>query len=113
MKVAPLEKKYRQPLAVKFCELYSSRNSPNEIAQHSRGYPGWIQAMANGTVEVRAQKVAGEEIDLSPLLLFSFAGIVALRYIGRGMDDTALYLLGGIGLAAVFVFRFLIYRGMK
>ena len=113
IEVDPVEKKYRLEVAQKACEYYGSRQVPAEVAHNSRGYPGRIIAMAQGTIEVEAQRVKGEELDLSPVLLIVIVGIVMFRFIGRGMDDTALYLLGGLGMAAAILFRFFLYRGMK
>ncbi len=111
--VEPIEKKYRFEFAKKACEKYGSFESPSEIAHNSRGYHGRIISMANGNIEVEPQRVQGEELDLSPALFLIVAGILALRFIGRGMDDTALYILGGLGMALVIVLRFFLYRGIK
>jgi hypothetical protein len=113
IKVDPIAKQYRLELATKACEYYFSKKSPREIAHHSRGYPGRILAMAQGTIEVKAERVKGEELDLSPVLLVMVIGIAALRYLGRGLDDTALYLMGGIGVAVMIALRFFLSRGMR
>jgi len=109
----PVAKAHRLEFAKKACEYYGSTKSPVEIAHTSRGYPGRIIAMAQGTVEVASQRVKGEELDLSPVLLIVVVGLVVLRFVGRGMDDTALYFLGGVGMAGAIIFRFFLYRGMK
>ena len=109
----PIAKTDRLEFAKKACEHYGSTKSPVEIAHTSRGYPGRIIAMAQGTIEVENQRVKGEELDLSPMLLIVIVGLVVLRFVGRGMEDTALYLLGGVGMAGAIIFRFFLYRGMK
>ena len=111
--VPPIDKKYRESLAKEACVFYGSTEKPSEIAHCSRGYPARIIAMAQGTAEVKAPRVKGEEIDLSPVLLLLVVGIAALRYIGRGMDDTALYLIGGMGVAVMIFLRFFLSRGMR
>ena len=109
----PVAKTHRLEFAKKACEHYGSTKSPAEIAHTSRGYPGRIIAMAQGTIEVASQRVKGEELDLSPMLLIVIVGLVVLRFVGRGLEDTALYLLGGVGMAGAIIFRFFLYRGMK
>jgi hypothetical protein len=113
IEIEPLNKKYRLKLAQKACEFYGSTKSPMEIAHNSRGYPGRIIAMAQGTIDVETQRVKGEELDLSPVLLILVVGLLVFRFIGRGLDDTALYLLGGIGMGLAVFIRFFIFRGMK
>ena len=113
IKVSPIKKIYREELAKKACIEYGSKKAPSELAHCSRGYPARMIAMAQGTAEVKAPRVQGEEIDLSPLLLLLVVGIAALRYIGRGMGDTALYLIGGIGVAIMIFLRFFLSRGMR
>jgi len=113
IRVPPIDKKNRLEFAEKACEQYGSQEAPSELAQASRGYPARLIGMAQGAVEVKAPRVRGEEIDLSPSLLLLLAGIAALRYVGRGMDDTALYLIGGMGVALVLVLRFFLFRGMR
>ena len=113
IRVPPIDKKHRLEFAEKACKLYGSKEAPSELAQVSRGYPARLLGMAQGAVEVKTPRVRGEEIDLSPVLLLLLAGIAALRYVGRGMDDTALYLIGGMGVALVLVLRFFLFRGMR
>ena len=48
----------------------------------------------------------GEEIDLAPLLLLAMAGTVGIRYIGSGLNQIDLYILGGVGTAAFLFFRY-------
>lgn len=111
--IGPLAKKDRLTLAQKACEFYGSRETPSDVAHSSLGYPGKIMSMAQGTVEIKAERVEGEELDLSPLLLVLIVGIAALRYVGKGMEDTALFLMGGIGIAIMMMLRFFLNKGMK
>jgi hypothetical protein len=111
--IKPIDKKHRLELAQKACQFYGSTHSPTEIAQNSRGYPGRIIAMAKGTIDVETQRVKGEELDFSPVLLLVIVGIMIFRFIGRGLDDTALYILGGVGMGLAVFIRFFLYRGMK
>ena len=69
--------------------------------------------MALGEVEHTSPRVRGEEVDLSPILILLLVGVVGLRYIGIGLSDTSLYILGGLGMGAVIFFRFFLWRGMS
>ena len=69
--------------------------------------------MARGEVEETQPRVQGEELDLSPLLLLGVCVLVACRYLGVGLSETDLYLIGGFGMGAVVFIRFLLMRGMK
>jgi hypothetical protein len=113
IEIKPLEQKYRLEFAQKACQFYGSIHLPTEIAHNSRGYPGRIIAMAKGEIDIETQRVKGEELDLSPVLLLLIVAVVALRFIGRGIDDTALYILGGLGVSFAIFLRFFLYKGMQ
>jgi hypothetical protein len=113
IKIKPIDKEHRLEIAQKACEFFGSTESPTEIAHNSRGYPGRIIAMAKGTVDVETQRVKGEELDLSPVLLVLVVGLIIFKFVGRGLDDTALYILGGVGMGFAVFIRFFLYRGMK
>ncbi len=108
-----LAKKDRNKLAELICRHVGSDKLPSEIAIASRGYPGRIVAMARGTIEQTSPRVLGEEIDLSPVLLLGLALLVAVRYIGIGLGEMDLYILGGIGMGFMVFFRFFLWKGMK
>jgi len=111
--IMPLEKKYRQKLAFAFCNHLGSATSIKEIATKSRGYPARMLAQAKGEASLNSMKVEGEELDISPLLLLAIACLVAVRYVAIGLNETDLYVLGGIGAAIGLFARFMLYRGMK
>lgn len=111
--VHPLPKDERDRLALAACQHAASSSTPREIAQASRGYPARIWAMARGEIETTAPRVAGEEVDISPVLLLGLAGVVAVRFIGMSLDEPDLYVLGGFGMAGALVARFFLFRGMR
>ena len=111
--VHPLPTNERDRLALAVCQHAASPSAPREIAQASRGYPARIWAMARGEIETTAPRVAGEEVDISPVLLLGLAGVVVTRFIGMSLDEADLYVLGGFGMAAAMVARFFLFRGMK
>ena len=111
--VEPLSDEHRLMLARAVCIHIGSTKSPSEIAAASGGMPARIVAMAQGEIETVSPRVAGEEIDLAPLLLLAMAGTVGLRYIGSGLGEIDLYILGGIGTAGFLFFRYFLMRGMS
>lgn len=113
IELKPIEKKFRLILTQKACEYYGSSELPSEIAQNCKGNPSRIMAMAQGTIENKAQRVKGEELDISPVLLFVLAAVVGLRYIGHSMDDYSLFIIGGLGVSLMMAFRFFLYKGFK
>ncbi len=111
--VEPLSDEHRLMLARAVCVHIGSTKSPSEIAKASGGMPARIVAMSLGEIETVSERVRGEEIDLAPLLLLAMAGTVALRYIGSGLGEIDLYMLGGIGTAGFLFFRYFLMRGMS
>lgn len=113
LEVKPLDKKSRLEMSQTVCRSLGSSKSPRLIAQTSRGYPGRIVAMARGEIDDDNPRVEGEEINLAPVLLLGVAGIMVLRYVGMGLGETDLYLLGGIGMGGAVLARYFIFRGMR
>jgi hypothetical protein len=93
---------------------YEAALSFHDVVRTSRGIPGRMAAMAIAEeVEDSSHRVEGEELDLSPLLLLAVVAIVAMRYIGMGLHQTDLYILGGIGMGVAMIMRFFLFKGMK
>jgi hypothetical protein len=113
IEVPPLAKQHRLLLAQRLCEHLGSPHSPRVIAQNCKGFPGRAVAMARGEVDDSGQKTGEEELNLAPVLLLGVAGIMAVRYIGMGMGDTTLYVLGGVGMGVAVVGRFFLMQGMR
>jgi hypothetical protein len=113
IEVRPLDRKHRQTMAEKVCQSLGASASPRLIAQSSRGYPGRIVAMARGEIDDSNPRVAGEEINLAPILLLGVAGIMAVRYIGLGLGETDLYILGGVGMGVAVFARYFLFQGMR
>jgi hypothetical protein len=78
----------------------------------ARGIPAQLLHALRGEVTPDASRDSAEEIDIAPAFLILVAGMMAFRYIGRGMDSTTMTLLGGLGMAGVVVFRFFLFKGM-
>ena len=112
VRVPPLPHKARQEMALKVTAHFGSKVPPSEIVRASRGYPARLVALSRGEIAQGPQRVEGEELDLSPVLLVGLAGLVAVRYIAVGLESTDLYILGGLGMGLGVFARFFLYRGM-
>jgi hypothetical protein len=48
-------------------------------------------------------------VDLTLVLVIALAGVTTLRYIGRGLDDLSLTIIGGLGMSLLMIFRPLLW----
>ena len=86
----------------------------SRIITESRGIPARAWAVAKGeSVRNDIERVEGEEINIAPVLLIFVVGVVVLRYIGLGTNQTDLYVLGGVGMGAALFLRFFIFKASK
>ena len=46
---------------------------------------------------------------MTPFLLLAVVTIVTVRYIGMGLHQTDLYILGGIGMGVAMIMRFFLW----
>ncbi len=92
--------------------LLQSRTPVAEAVHASRGIPGQLMHALRGEVTPETAKTAGEEIDISPVLLLGLVAIMVTRYIAVGLESTSLYLLGGLGMSVGLIFRFFLFKGM-
>ncbi len=111
--VPPLTDEHRLMLARAVCIHIGSTKSPSEIAKASGGMPARIVAMAQGEIEMSSPRVKGEELNLSPVFLMLGGLAVGLRYLGSGLNQTDLYLLGGLGMAIFICLRYVLLPGMS
>lgn len=110
--VEPLAKEDRSKLADLCAQLTGSRVSRAAIATGSRGIPARAWSIARGEpVRDDAERVAGEEINIAPVLLLVIVGIMLTRYIGMGLGERDLYILGGLGMAFGVFVRYFIFKG--
>ena len=79
----------------------------------ARGIPAQLFHALRGEITPESLKTKSEEIDISPVILIFFAGIMVLRYVGKGTDSITLTLLGGFGMAGALICRFFLFKGMK
>ncbi len=113
VKLNPLPKKVLLRIAKAAAPLIQTRTPLDDAVHAARGIPGQLIHALKGEVTPETTKVRGEEIDISPILILVLVCVMAIRYIGIGLESTSLYLLGGVGMAAGLFFRFFIYRGVK
>ncbi len=114
IKVEPLDSKDRLRLAEYCISKTGSMTTGHEIASKSRGVPARAWAIAKGeSVRDAGERVAGEEINIAPVLLVVVAGIMILKYVGRGMGEQDLYLLGGMGMAVGLFLRYFISKAER
>lgn len=114
IKIVAIEKTYRTKLAEEVIRNTGSMINRNIIAVESRGVPARAWALARGEVQRDdAERVDGEEINIAPVLLIAVVSVVVLRYIGIGMGEKDLYVLGGIGMGAALFMRYFIFQAMK
>ncbi|MBF0226363.1 MAG: hypothetical protein HQK76_12990 [Desulfobacterales bacterium] len=108
-----LNNESRLKLAQAVCNKLGSKNSPNEIAVNSGGNPSKIIAMAKGIVESATPRFAGEEIDTSFMYLLGLIFVIAMRVVGRQVNDTGLYMLGAMAMIIGIVIRMYLSKGMQ
>ncbi len=114
IQVNPLSKDDRLKLAEVCIQETGSLVSRNLIASECKGVPARAWAIARGeAVKEEAERVEGEEINIAPVLLVGVAAIMVMRYIGLGLGEKDLYLLGGIGMGAAVFLRYFIFQGMR
>lgn len=88
------------------------------VEQDSGGMPIAIRGMLESAAtepEVTRAAVRGfvheagvRYLDMTPVVVLFAAGIMAARYIGRGIGSSELYLLAGIGMGLLLVIRFFV-----
>lgn len=111
IQINPLSKEDRLKLAEVCIQETGSLVSCNLIASECKGVPARAWAIARGEpVRDDAERVAGEEINIAPALLVAVVAIMMLRYIGMGLGERDLYVLGGLGMGAAVFMRYFIFQ---
>ncbi len=114
IKITAIERNDRVRLADEIINATGTMTNRNTIAVESKGNPARAWAMARGEVtRDDTERVEGEEINIAPVLLIAVVAVMVLRYIGIGMGEKDLYILGGIGMGAALFIRFFIFQAMK
>lgn len=107
---------------LRFSNQDTQRRFVRHVAQDSGGVPEAIAGMlAHAATEDEITPAKAREFtheaseayfDMTPLVLLGVAGFTALRYISRGISETELMVLSGVG-SAVFMALMLMLRGMR
>ena len=114
IRLKPIVRESRTKLAELCVEQTGTTVPVSTLANQSRGIPGRTWAIARGEyVREDSERVEGEEINIAPVLLIFVAGIMALRYIGMGIGERDIYMLGGIGMGAAVFLRYFIFSLMR
>jgi len=113
IQIKPLPTEDMNRIAIAAVPLLESRTPIADAVHASRGIPGQLINSLRGEVTPEARKVAGEEIDLSPVILIGLAGVMITRYVAIGIESTSLYMLGGMGMGVGLIVRFYLFRGME
>ncbi len=114
IRILAIERKERAKLAEHVINKTGSMVNRNLISVESRGVPARAWAMARGEVQRDdAERVDGEEINIAPVLLVAVVAVVVMRYIGMGMGEKDLYILGGMGMGGALFMRYFIFQAMK
>jgi len=111
--IKPLKNNEMMRIAEKAAVATSSTTPIREAVHAARGIPAHLFHALRGEVTPEAAKTKDEEIDISPVLMMMLAGVMVLRYVGRGVDSMSLTLLGGLGMAGAVIFRFYLFKGMR
>lgn len=125
LKPLPLEdseKLIRDHLAknpIRFTDRKTESLFVRRVAQEGRGVSGTIINLleaATGEDRITPAKVrmiqsdaAVTYMDMTPALVIVLAGVMALRYIGRGIGETELIVISGVGTSLFIVIRFLFF----
>ncbi len=114
IRVEAIPEKDRRRLALACIAETGSLVPATVIITESKGIPARAWAVAKGeSIRDDAERVEGEEINIAPVLLLGVVGVVILRYIGMGTNQTDLYILGGVGMGAALFLRFFIFKASK
>ncbi len=114
IKILAVEKRDRTKLAEYVISETGSMVNRNLIAVESRGVPARALAMARGEPQRDdAERVEGEEVNIAPVLLVAVVAVVVMRYIGMGMGEKDLYILGGLGMGGAMFMRYFIFQAMR
>lgn len=110
--IPPLEKKYRRRLAEVCVQRAGRGGSIAQVANCCRGIPARAWALARGEVfQNDEERVSGEEVNYLPVMLVLVAGVMITRYIGKGLGEQDIVMMGGLGMGAGLMARFLIGKG--
>lgn len=109
IKVNSIDKNFRGKMADEIIKETGTMVSKSIIVNESRGVPARAWAIARGeALKDDEEYVNGEEINIAPVLLLIMAIVMITRVLAMGLGEKDLYLLGGIGMGAGYLLRYLI-----
>jgi hypothetical protein len=112
--VVPLDSHNMSRIAELAAPIIQTATPLPDAVHAARGIPAHLLHSLRGEVTPESIKTDAEEIDISPVLMLGLVGIMAMRYIARGYEDsTGMVMIGGLGMAAAVVYRFYLFKGMR
>ncbi|MDQ4121732.1 MAG: hypothetical protein M3209_09830 [Acidobacteriota bacterium] len=101
----PLDRVSSAALVRAAAENYGVKLKPSEISEivtHANGNPQFlIRAVAEHDIGAKSDPDQMEWIDGTPLVIGCLCGLMLLRFIGRGLNDENLMLMGGVSLVVL------------
>ena len=104
---------------MRFTDRKTEQLFVRRVAQEGRGVPGAILGILNAVageeritpakVRMIQSEAAVQYLDMTPALVILLAGVMALRYIGKGIGETELIVISGVGTSLFIVIRFLFF----
>ena len=104
---------------MRFTDRKTEQLFVRRVAQEGRGVPGAILGILDATagedritpakVRMIQSEAAVQYLDMTPALVILLAGVMALRYIGKGIGETELIVISGVGTSLFIVIRFLFF----
>jgi hypothetical protein len=112
IKVGVLKKDAMIRMAAAAIPILRSMTPLEEAVHAARGIPAQLFHALKGEVTPETAKVKGEELDISPILLFVIVAVMITKNLAVSLESPSLYVLGGVGMAFGLLFKFFLFKGM-
>lgn len=110
----PINEDLRTQLVKEIAESVGKVVDVDALAKLSKGVPGRAVSIIKGEATTEDfEYVEEEEVNIGWILLLWAIFFVCLRYVGIGMSERELYLMGGLGTGCLLFVRLLVFRTMK
>lgn len=99
------------------CAVWRVSLTPSERAEvlaHGNGNPQFLlRGLYERELSLVSEPDQTEWIDGTPLVIAALVGLIALRYVGRGLGSEALMIAGGVAFAVLRLMRLTLRRGNR
>lgn len=113
VEVKHLKKKDLRRIAEKAGPIIGSSTPVNEAVHACGGIPAHLLHSMRGEITPETAKGKDEEIDISPVILIAFGGVIVYRMLARDGGSASMTMFSGIMMAGVLVGRFFLFKGMS